>query len=92
MKSLFVERKKVNDVIGEFRDFWMVDSKVVVPVVYDGNNLWVEEGKPVTDQGEVAKYITLKEILLKAATPMENFIKVNNVNLRPVSQKHRIKG
>ena len=90
MRSWFVKREEVNDIIGGFRDFWMFDSKVVVPVIYN-NNLWVKENEPLTDHNEVAKYIALKEALLKVSTPMESFIRNNNVDLKPVSKKDRIR-
>lgn len=80
-KSLFVERKNVADLVKGFRDFYMFDSKIVLNVIYDkdveGRYLGTE--KPITDPEEVSAYIKLRDGLVKAAVPMDDFLRLNGI-------------
>lgn len=82
-KSLFVERKNVADLVKGFRDFYMFDSKIVLNVIYDkdveGRYLGTE--KPITDPEEVSAYIKLRDGLVKAAVPMDDFLRLNGINI-----------
>ncbi len=87
MQSRFVERKDVTGIIEGFEDYWMFDRRIVVPVRYNKENLWVGVGDPIRDLDKLAKYVKLRNELVKMAIPMEDFIRKNNVDLAPSAQK-----
>ena len=80
-ESLFVERKKIAKQISGFQDYWMFDSKIVIPMNYDKEGHFFGSGDIITEPDKIARYVKLKEELLKVATPMSEFLHVNKVNL-----------
>ena len=81
--SLFIERRSVADLVKWFQDFYMFDSKIVMNIIYDekveGKYLGAEE--LITDPKEVSRYVNLRNKMVKAAVPMEDFLKQHNIPL-----------
>jgi hypothetical protein len=80
-ESFFVERKKVAKLISGFQDYWMFDSKVVIPMNYDKEGHFLGAGSLVVAQDRVDRYVKLREVLLGVAVPMAEFLRTNDVNL-----------
>lgn len=82
-RSLFIERRSVADLVKWFQDFYMFDSKIVMNIIYDekveGKYLGAEE--LITDPKEVSRYVNLRNKMVKAAVPMEDFLKQHNIPL-----------
>jgi hypothetical protein len=76
-RSSFVERKDVRETVRGVQDFYMFDSRVVLPIVYDSKveGRFLKFGKPITDPQAVSRYIKIRDALVKAAIPMEEFLK-----------------
>jgi hypothetical protein len=80
-KFLFIERKNVSKLIRGFQDYWMFDSKTVIPMNYDEEGSFISKGKPISDQNEISDYLKLKDKLLKIGMPMREFLRVNDIIL-----------
>ena len=80
-KFMFVERNKVSDIIKDVEDYWLFDSKVVLPMKYDKKGRFIGRGVPTTDPIIVSECVYIRDNLLKKAQNMKEFLKENNIDL-----------
>ncbi len=80
-ETFFIERKNVNELVRVFKDYWMFDSKRIIPMNYKEYGTYIIMGDPVIMDSVVNKYSELNDKLLDRAMPMSDFLDVNRINL-----------
>ncbi len=80
-ETFFIERKNVNELVRVFKDYWMFDSKRIIPMNYKEYGTYISMGDPVIMDSVVNKYSELNDKLLDRAMPMSDFLDVNRINL-----------
>ena len=80
-KFMFIERKNVSELIKGIEDFWLFDSKIVLPMNYDKDGRFISKGVPTTNSIIVSKCKNIRDVLIKNATFMHEFLKENNIDL-----------
>ena len=80
-KFMFVERNKVLNIINGVEDYWLFDSKIVMPMNYDKDGRFISKGIPTNDQVIVSKYRYVRDALIKKSQFMVEFLRENNINI-----------
>jgi hypothetical protein len=72
----FIKRENLKDLnlTLELKDFLMFDEKIVIVHQYDPQGVW-QSSYLIEDPEEIAKYVSLKKILMTKATPMKEFLR-----------------
>lgn len=78
-ETLYIERKNACKLISGFKDYWMFDSKAIIPMNYNKYGYFLNMDRVIRDKKELAKYIELKNNLLKIAIPMKKFLRNNKI-------------
>ncbi len=81
-KFMFIERKDVLELINGIDDFWLFDSEIVLPMNYDKDGRLISMGIPTTNSIIVSKCRHIRDILIKNATFMHEFLKENNIDIK----------
>ena len=87
-ETLLVERSKVSGLVNNKIDFWLFDDTKVIPMLYHKDGHLIGAAQPITGKG-VEEYVRLKEELLAKATPLKEFLKLNNIELIGKKTKNR---
>ncbi len=78
---LFLNRKDADGLLSGHKDYWEFDSEVVMLMNYDSEGHFLSGGPVITDKAIVGRYTSLKNILLKRAVPMDDFLRLNGINI-----------
>ena len=88
-ETLVVERKRAGGLTRGKTDYWMFDNSVVMPMIYDREGHFLGAGKLIEGGKGVTPYNSLKEALLKEATPIRDFLRAHNITLLSEKAKDR---
>lgn len=77
-ETLIVKRSDAAPFIDHAIDFWMFDSKIVIPMKYDNEGHFLRTGKAVTGGHELSEYVKLRDVLMRIAISLEKFIEIDN--------------
>lgn len=89
--TLFVERQDVKETIKGFEDYYLFDSQVALPIIYDKDveGRFIKFGSPVRGQ-TASRYVEASVALVKAAVPMEEFLRNHGIDANVRSRQRSV--
>lgn len=82
-RFLLVERKKVQEIIQGFDDFWLFDDSQGFTIKYDNLGNFLGFGDPITEE-EISKYIELRDKITKMSIPLDEFLKIHSITFNRI--------
>jgi ERCC4-type nuclease len=86
-ETLLVNRKNVDTLVSSAKDYWMFDSKKVLPVSYDAEGRFLSIEKGLVNPADITKAVRLRDELLRVAKPIDEFLKENSIDISPPKAK-----